>query len=134
VTATFIPFVFPLLAAPQPGPGRQLAADLLLIAGNAWAVWALRSLGRNLSVLAQTRQLADRGPYRWVRHPLYLGEIVASLGLALVIDSIAATAVWLLLCVLQAYRALAEERLLQRTMPEYAAYRRRTAALLPGIF
>ena len=52
-------------------------ADVLLLAGTAWSVWSLRFLGRNVSVLAQARDVVDRGPYRWVRHPLYAGEIVS---------------------------------------------------------
>lgn len=43
-------------------------------------------------------------------------------------------AVWLGICVLQAYRAVREEQLLLAVLPGYGAYRIRTAALLPGIF
>jgi protein-S-isoprenylcysteine O-methyltransferase Ste14 len=48
--------------------------------------------------------------------------------------SLAALAVWLGFCGLQAYRALREEQLLLIALPGYRAYRRRTAALVPGIF
>ncbi|HEY6276051.1 MAG TPA: methyltransferase [Streptosporangiaceae bacterium] len=134
VVATVTPFVFPLLPGQRPGPGQQLAADLLLAAGTAWAVWSLVFLGRNLSIIAQARAVADHGPYRWVRHPLYTGELISALGLALIAASAAAVAVWLALCALQVYRAVREEQVLLRTLPEYRDYRRRTAALLPGIF
>ena len=77
------PFAFPLLHGAPPGTGRQFVSDLLLVAGMAWSVWSLRFLGRNVSVLAQARDVVDRGPYRWVRHPLYTGEIVSSLGVAI---------------------------------------------------
>jgi len=112
----------------------QLAADVLLLAGTAWAVWSLRFLGRNLSVLAQARDVVDHGPYRWIRHPLYAGEIVSALGLAIAAGSAAAAGLWLALCALQAYRALREEQVLLGALPGYRAYRTRTAALLPGIF
>jgi protein-S-isoprenylcysteine O-methyltransferase Ste14 len=85
-------------------------------------------------VLAQARGLADRGPYRWVRHPLYTGEIVSSLGLALLAGGAPAFAVWLGFCFLQAYRALREEQLLVAALPAYRGYQARTAALLPGLF
>jgi protein-S-isoprenylcysteine O-methyltransferase Ste14 len=94
----------------------------------------MHSLGTNLSILAQARGVADRGPYRWVRHPLYAGEIAASLGIAIAVGSVAAAGLWLTLCALQAYRALREEQVLLRALPGYRAYRARTAALLPGIF
>jgi protein-S-isoprenylcysteine O-methyltransferase Ste14 len=133
VTAMLLPFVFPLLPA-APGAVHRWAGDLLVAAGTGWALWALWALGRNVSVLAQARSLVVRGPYRWVRHPLYTGEIVSSLGLAVIVWSPAAPALWLVFCGLQAYRALREEQLLVRALPGYRAYRTRTAALFPGIF
>ncbi len=134
VTATLAPFAFPLLRGGTPGTGQQVVSDVLLIIGTAWSFWSLRFLGRNLSVIAQAREVVSTGPYRWVRHPLYTGEIVASLGLALTVGSVAGGAVWLCLCGLQVYRALREEQVLLAALPGYRDYRTRTAALLPGVF
>jgi protein-S-isoprenylcysteine O-methyltransferase Ste14 len=134
VVATWIPFVIPWLHGAPPGAVWQGVSDVLLLAGTAWAVWSLRSLGRNLSVIAQVRDVAEGGPYRWIRHPLYAGEIVSTLGLAIAAHSLAAITVWLGICALQAYRAVREEQLLLAVLPGYGAYRIRTAALLPGIF
>jgi protein-S-isoprenylcysteine O-methyltransferase Ste14 len=134
VTATLVPFTFPQLDVRSPGVGELYAADILLVAGTAWALWSLRYLGRNLSVFAQARELADGGPYRWIRHPLYAGEIVSSLGLAIAASTVAAFAVWLALCALQGYRLFREEQLLLQALPAYRSYRSRTAALFPGIF
>lgn len=134
VVATLSPFAFPLLAGPTATLERALAADLLLVAGTAWSVWSLTSLGRNLSIIAQAREVVEHGPYRWIRHPLYTGEIVSSLGLAVIGGTMAAAAVWITLVVLQVYRARQEEQILISTLPAYAAYRTRTAALLPGVF
>jgi protein-S-isoprenylcysteine O-methyltransferase Ste14 len=134
LVATWTPLVIPWLRGAPPGAPGQAVSDVLLLAGTAWAVWCLCFLGRSLSVIAQARDVVDRGPYRWIRHPLYAGEIVASLGLALAAHSAAAIAVWLGFCGLQAYRALREEQLLLTALPGYRAYRRRTAALVPGTF
>jgi protein-S-isoprenylcysteine O-methyltransferase Ste14 len=134
VIATLTPFALPLLQGTPPGPGRQLVADTLVLAGVTWSVWSMHSLGTNLSVIAQAREVASRGPYRWVRHPLYAGEIVSSFGLAIAAWSPAAIGLWLALCAMQGYRALREEQVLLRALPAYQAYRARTAALLPGIF
>jgi protein-S-isoprenylcysteine O-methyltransferase Ste14 len=134
VVATWIPFAIPLLHGSPPGAVRQGVSDVLLLAGLAWAVWSLRSLGRNLSVIPQARDVADAGPYRWIRHPLYAGEIVSSMGLTIAAHSLAAVAVWLGICALQVYRALREEQLLLAVLPRYGAHRGRTAALLPGSF
>ena len=134
VAASLAPFAFPLLPAAPGGAIRHGIADVLVLGGTAWAVWSLRFLGRNLSVIAQARDVVDRGPYRWLRHPLYTGELAASLGLALTCGTLAAAALWLTLCALQGYRAVAEEQVLLQTLPEYRGYRDRTAALLPGVF
>jgi protein-S-isoprenylcysteine O-methyltransferase Ste14 len=134
VAAMLAPFAFPLLRTASPVTLAQWAGNTLVAGGTAWAVWSLRSLGRNVSVIAQARDLADTGPYRWIRHPLYTGEIVSSLGLALLAGGTAALAVWAGFCVLQGYRAMREEQLLMRALPGYRGYRERTAALLPGLF
>jgi protein-S-isoprenylcysteine O-methyltransferase Ste14 len=134
VLATSTPFVFPLLGGDGQGTAGQLAADVLLVAGTSWSVWSLYFLGRNLSVIAQARGVADRGPYRLVRHPLYSGEIISSLGLAVAVSSVPAFAVWLALIAMQVYRAIREEQVLLQALPQYRGYRARTAALLPGVF
>ena len=134
VTAMCVPFAFPLLRPAPPGGAAQWAGDALIAGGTAGAVWSLRSLGRSVSVLAQARVLVERGPYRWVRHPLYSGEIVSSLGLAVLAGPGPAVPVWLGFCFLQAYRAVREEQLLMAAMPAYRGYRARTAALCPGLF
>jgi protein-S-isoprenylcysteine O-methyltransferase Ste14 len=134
VLATLLPFPFPLLRGAPAGTAPQLAADALLLAGTAWSVWSLWALGQNISVIAQARGLADRGPYRLMRHPLYTGELIAALGLAVMVGTAVAFALWSLMCAMQVYRALAEEQVLLSAVPEYREYRTRTAALLPGLF
>jgi protein-S-isoprenylcysteine O-methyltransferase Ste14 len=134
IVATFTPFAFPLLAGPEPDTTRQLAADALLVAGTAWSVWSLRFLGKNLSVIAQARGVTDQGPYRLVRHPLYTGELVSALGLALAAGTVPAAILWVALVGMQAYRALREEQVLLDALTGYREYRARTAALVPGLF
>lgn len=134
VVATPIPLVIPLLHGPTPAARLQVTAYVLVLAGLTWSVWALRWLGRNFSIIPQARGVAQDGPYRWVRHPLYAGEIVSALGVTLTAWSVSAAAAWVLLCVLQAYRARSEEQVLLGNLPGYRAYRARTAALIPGIF
>ena len=133
VAATWLPFALPLVRGTPPGRADQVASDVLLAVGLAWSLWSLRVLGRNLSVLAQARDLASKGPYRWVRHPLYTGELVSTLGIMIAMNSLAAAACWVALCALQVYRALREEQLLAQTLPAYREYRGRTAALVPGL-
>ena len=134
MVATLIPFTLPLLHDASPGVGQAYTGYALVVAGTAWAAWSLRYLGRSISVIAQAREVVDRGPYRLVRHPLYVGELVSSLGVAIVTGTIWALCVWAGLCGLQAYRALREEQVLLKALPGYRSYRARTAALLPCVF
>ncbi len=132
VGATLSPFVIPLVAGP-PASGTQLAAGtFLVLAGTAGAVWAALSLGRSISVIPQSRTLASHGPYRWLRHPLYVFELVASAGLCLVVGGVPPWLVLVALAAMQVVRARWEERLLLDTMDGYADYRRRTVGLVPS--
>lgn len=132
--ATFLPFALPFLAAGGVPASLVLVGDALLVTGLAWSVWSIRCLDRNLSVVAQAREVVQTGPYAWVRHPLYLGELVAMLGLALTLGGVLPLFAWVLLVGLQAYRAVHEEALLVRVLPPYAAYQQRTARIVPGVF
>ncbi len=73
----------------------------------------------------------EAGPYRLVRHPGYLGTLVAWAGFGLTSGSLPVVAVVSTLFG-RAYgrRIMAEERLLARDLPGYQAYRRRTKRLL----
>ncbi len=131
--ATVLPLTLPFVAAGGVGTAVLVAGEVLLVAGMAWSVWSVRVLDRSLSVIPQARELVRRGPYAQVRHPLYLGELVATLGLALTLGGPLPLAGWAVLVALQAYRARHEERLLGAALPGYEEYRRSTALLVPGV-
>jgi protein-S-isoprenylcysteine O-methyltransferase Ste14 len=133
LVATWLPFALPFLRGTPPGRVGQVTSSVLVVVGLACSVWALRALGRNVSVLAQAREVSKAGPYRLVRHPLYTGELISSLGIVIAMHTLAAAGCWLALCALQVYRAMAEEEVLAETLPAYREYRGRTAALLPGL-
>src|SRR6266702_2135835 len=85
----------------------------LFIAGAVLTVWSYSLLGRQLSEHVRVlpdHEVIEKGPYRYVRHPGYLGQIVTFIGLGLVLQS------WLALLVilivhgsLLAYRIHIEE-------------------------
>ena len=107
---------------------------LLTLMGTAFAVYALISLGRSVSIMAEARALVTSGPYRIVRHPLYLGEQIALVGLMLQFFSYWAVALLAFQFTFQFYRMRYEERLLKHTFPEYKSYAARTYRLIPLIY
>ncbi len=131
---TTTPFGIAFLAGPVSHPVTLAVANVLLCLGLGWSVWSLRHLGRSFSIVAQARSLVRTGPYRFVRHPLYLGELVAVLGVVMAGFSWQALGLFGMLLALQVYRASKEEELLAESFPEYAAYRLHTSRLVPHLF
>jgi len=58
-----------------------MISTALILIGTVGAVLGAAQLGCSFSVMAETRQLVIAGPYRFVRHPLYLTEQIATFGL-----------------------------------------------------
>ncbi|HEY3934640.1 MAG TPA: isoprenylcysteine carboxylmethyltransferase family protein [Gemmatimonadales bacterium] len=108
-----------------------------VVAGLAFSIWAKRQLGSNWSAAVTVKEhhtLIRTGPYRFVRHPIYTGILLAFAGTALVIGE------WrgIISCVLVLgafiYKSRAEERRMRETFAEYSDYERHTAALIPFIY
>jgi protein-S-isoprenylcysteine O-methyltransferase Ste14 len=105
----------------------------LMAAGEAFTLAGMLSLGRSFSIFSEVRELATTGLYRWVRHPLYLGEIVAVWGYVLAWPAAWAIGCALVFTALQSWRARVEERRLLEFHPSYAAYRERAGFLWPRL-
>ena len=110
-----------------------VAGDLLALLACAWMLASVLALGRCFGVLPEARGLVTRGPYRLVRHPVYLGEIGACAGLVLAAPSAWNLALLAVFGVAQAVRMRLEERALTAAFPEYEAYAQRTPRLVPGL-
>jgi protein-S-isoprenylcysteine O-methyltransferase Ste14 len=109
-------------------------SDMLLACGMIWAIYSLSYLGKRFSIVPEARGLVVTGPYRFARHPIYLGEIAAGLGLVLPTILTVHLAVFLVFVGAQLLRTYYEERVLRRAFPEYAAYARKTRRLIPFVF
>lgn len=111
--------------------GVGVALTLLGYGMSLWAVWHLR---RSFAIMAEVRQPVTSGPYRFVRHPLYLGETLTMLGLCLMAATVTSMLFWALFTGLQLTRACIEEAKLARQLTAYRAYRERTRFILPGLY
>jgi protein-S-isoprenylcysteine O-methyltransferase Ste14 len=133
VAGTFSSLLLPYLGSGAP-PTQATAGQLVLAIGLGFSLWSMSVLDRSFSIVPQARELVQRGPYARVRHPLYLGEIVATLGMAIMLGGWATFAGWLAIVALQSYRAVQEEKLLGEALPGYREYQGRTARIIPGVF
>lgn len=109
-------------------------SDMLLACGMIWAIYSLSYLGNRFSIVPEVRGLVVTGPYRFARHPIYLGEIAAGLGLVLPTILTLHLVVFAVFVGAQLVRTYYEERVLRRVFPEYAAYARKTRRLIPFVF
>jgi protein-S-isoprenylcysteine O-methyltransferase Ste14 len=112
----------------------SLTSLVLIIIGTAIAIVAALTLARSISIMPEARRLVTVGPYAIVRHPLYIGEMIAAFGVALQYLMPWALLFVVLHCVFQFQRMILEERVLLRAFPDYGSYTRKTARLVPGAF
>jgi protein-S-isoprenylcysteine O-methyltransferase Ste14 len=118
-------FVFGVLVLVLAEPtGRSLAIGMSIAAcGEAIRIWAAGHLHKS-------REVTSSGPYRWLRHPLYVGSSVMGAGLAIACANILVAvliAVYLISTLTAAIKS--EEAFLRRTFGEqYDLYRSGVAA------
>jgi protein-S-isoprenylcysteine O-methyltransferase Ste14 len=112
------------------GIAMGVAADVLIY-------WVFHSLGNNVTPTVITRKehtLVTHGPYRWVRHPLYMTGMIAYLGFALLSENWFIMLMTVVGFVLLNFRLRKEEaNLIERFGSEYQEYMQRTGRYLPKI-
>jgi protein-S-isoprenylcysteine O-methyltransferase Ste14 len=110
-------------------------AILLNWAGVLLAIRARMFLGSNWSgtvTVKEDHELIKSGPYRWVRHPIYSGLLLASAGVALESDRwVALIGLALVFAGLRLKSLIEERRMVDRFGDEYDRYRGSTSALIP---
>lgn len=110
---------------------------LLTFVGVSLAIWARWNLGRNWSdkvVLKMDHELIRSGPYRYLRHPIYTGILLALAGTALTIGEWRGVAALVVLATNYYVKASREEKILAANFGEaFAEHKRRTGFFLPGL-
>ena len=113
-----------------------LAAMMLGLAIRTWAVLTLGRFFTMHMAVQNDQSLVRGGPYRFVRHPSYLGAFIMYAAAAAFLHAwIAGTAVAVLLPLAFARRMrYEEEMLLQKFGREYESYRAEVRKIIPGIW
>jgi protein-S-isoprenylcysteine O-methyltransferase Ste14 len=118
-------------------PTIGIAAMALTALGLMTLVWARATLAGNWSadvVLKENHELIERGPYRYVRHPIYTGIILMGLGGVMLSGTTFALVVLACVLALLWLKLSREERLLTLHFPdEYPRYKSRVKALIPFV-
>lgn len=82
-----------------------------------WGMWVMR---RAFSITVEARELVTRGPYRWIRHPIYTGELLTAAAVTLWRFSILNLALFAAFVAIQLLRSHWEEQKLARVFSAYA--------------
>ena len=110
---------------------------VLCVAGLLVCIWARFALGRNWSgvvTLKGEHELITRGPYAWVRHPIYTGLLTMAVGTAVVRGHLAGIIAMPFIFVSFWIKLRYEEKVMSEKFPdEYAAYQQRVKRLIPFV-
>jgi protein-S-isoprenylcysteine O-methyltransferase Ste14 len=124
----------PLLPLTHLSPELSIASATIVLIGDALIIVTICKLGASFSIAPQARALVTTGPYRIVRHPLYAVEEIATIGMLMQHAWWVAVPFFVVHLGLQIRRMIYEEAVLRAAFPEYEAYARRTARLIPGVW
>jgi protein-S-isoprenylcysteine O-methyltransferase Ste14 len=120
-----------------PASLRVVVSVACLVAASTLAGWSLRVFRswRLLARLDAGHRLCAEGPYKYVRHPIYLAVNLWAVGSALACPSPATLLGAVVVVMSNDLRGRAEEQLLETVFGEqYRTYSARTRRLLPGIY
>lgn len=124
--------VWPAGAAPLP----LVVGQGLVLAGAGINIQHYRFLKRqNPNVASPGFLEAEKGLYRWIRHPMYFGDLLLMIGLALLAPDLVSALLLAIGTVGVGIQSRIEDALMARMFGEsFEAWRKRTRLLIPGIF
>jgi len=125
--------IVPLIASALPfgllriNPNRWIIGNTDLLAvvfmwmtlSTALTVWGMWALRRSFSITVEARDVVTCGPYRWLRHPIYLGEILSAAAVVVWRWSWSNAAILVLFVTIQLLRSHWEESKLEKVFPIY---------------
>ncbi len=119
--------------------GAQIAGTIVTLLGYSVLVWATASnafFSQNVRIQKErSHTVATGGPYRYVRHPGYVGSILAYLGTPVLLGSSWAILLGIVMVALIVVRTALEDKTLQNELPGYQEYAQQVRyRLLPGVW
>ncbi len=115
----------------------EVAGALAIVAGGVVVLSATWTLRDNLTPFPRPTAgatLVEKGPFRWVRHPIYAGIVLAAVGWAAVCGSIVTLALAAVLMLLFDAKSRREEAWLVDRFPGYPGYQERTSRFIPRLY
>jgi len=120
------------------GDSGRYAGLILVVAGFVLMQMAEKYLAKQFSVVVtvqENHQLIETGPYRFIRHPRYLGVLLFFVGISMTFRSYVALGLVLALLLILLWRVYAEEALMRREFGKaWEAYRVKSWRLIPFVF
>ncbi|HSM95939.1 MAG TPA: isoprenylcysteine carboxylmethyltransferase family protein [Rhizomicrobium sp.] len=133
IAGTFITMFLVVLPSSEVPPELKILATILIAMGTGLSAFCIVWLGRSFSIMATSRQLVVKGPYRFIRHPLYAAESLTVLGIIIANWSVWAALFGIVWAALQYQRVLNEESVLRATFAEYDEYARAVPRFFPDL-
>lgn len=132
IQTVFTPDILPISGNPT---GIRIVGLLIYLTGLITAIIGRIQLGNNwvdledFTVLPE-QNLVNKGIYKYIRHPIYIGDALLIIGLELALNS------WLVILGLGLLpviykQALGEEAILSKAFPEYRDYKQQTKMFVP---
>ena len=116
----------------------QIIGDILTVVGLIVAIWARVHLGSNWAgyvTYKENHELVTSGPYRFVRHPIYSGLILMSLGTILCYGCLAFIIFFGAVLISFTWRIKREEKIMINLFGQkYIDYMKKTKTLIPWIW
>jgi protein-S-isoprenylcysteine O-methyltransferase Ste14 len=116
----------------------KIAGSVLTIFGLICAIWARIYLGRNWSgyvTYKENHELVTKGPYRFVRHPIYTSMILMFIGTVLYYGSLLVFILIVIVTTVFVFRARKEEKIMIKLFGQkYINYMKKTKRLIPLIW
>jgi protein-S-isoprenylcysteine O-methyltransferase Ste14 len=130
---SYLPWTITFFAKTDQALPNLVSTGCVLI-GMIMMLVTIRHLGLAFSLVPQARSVVQTGPYRWIKHPLYLSEEIAIVGVVLLYLNPVTVILLILHIGLQVCRILYEEDLLRRNFPEYSSYEASRWRLIPYVW